>query len=139
MALGVYPEVSLKEAREKRDEARKLLSNEIDPSVARRAKKLQLIKEADNTFAIIAAEWYAKMKSKWSEDHAKRKGLLLEKNVFPTFGKSSINNITSKELLNLLDAMQSRGAIENAHKIKGICSEVFRYGIYTGRCDRDPS
>lgn len=139
LALGVYPETSLKEAREKRDEARKLLSNDIDPLEAKKAKKLQLLKEADNAFEIIAAEWYQKMKSKWSEDHAKRKWLLLEKNVFPTFGKSPINKITSKELLNLLDAMQNRGAIENAHKVKGICSEVFRYGIRTDRCDQDPT
>ena len=139
MALGVYPETTLKEAREKLSEARKLLLNDIDPSEAKKAKKLQLIKEADNAFEIIATEWYAKMKGQWSEDYANRKWHLLEKNFFPTFGKTPINNITSKELLNLLDGMQTRGAIENAYKVKGICSEIFRYGIRTDRCDQDPS
>lgn len=139
LSFGVYPEISLKEAREKRDEARKLISNGIDPSEAKKAKKLELIKEADNAFQIVAAEWYNKMKSKWSESHAKNKWHLLEKNVFPIFGKSPINSITAKELLNLLNAMQSRGAIENAHRVKGICGEVFRYGILTDRCDQDPS
>ncbi len=83
LALGVYPETSLKEARIKRDEARKLLSDSIDPFEAKKARKLKLITETNNSFEAIAAEWHAKMKSKWSEGHAQRKWHLLETNVFP--------------------------------------------------------
>ncbi len=139
LALGVYPEVSLKEAREKRDEARKLISNGIDPSSIKRAKKLEQISEDTNTFKAVALEWYEKLKSKWSEKHAQRKWYFLEKDVFPTLGDVPIKNITPKELLTLLEKIQARGAIDPGHRLKGICGEVFRYGIHTGRCDRDPS
>lgn len=123
----------------KRDEARKLLSDNIDPLEAKKAKKLQLIAETNNSFAAIAAEWHAKMKSKWSEGHAQRKWHLLEKNVFPVFGNPPIKTITARELLSLLESIQSRGAIDITHRVKGICGEVFRYGIRTDRCERDPS
>lgn len=139
LALGVYPETSLKEAREKRDEARKLLADGKDPLEAKKAKKNQLIKETSNTFKAVATEWHEKFRTKWSTDHAERKLKYLEKDVFPTFGNSPINNITSRDLLTLLEKIQSRGAIDIAHRIKGICGEVFRYGICSGRCDRDPS
>lgn len=139
LALGVYPEVSLKEAREKRDEARKLLADGKDPLEEKKAKKSQLIAEATNTFQAVATEWHEKMKSKWSADHAARKWYYLKKDVFPTFGNSPINNISARDLLTLLEKIQSRGAIDIGHRIKGICGEVFRYGIHTDRCDRDPT
>ena len=139
LALGVYPETSLKAARAKRDEARKLLSENIDPSEAKKAQKLQLIADEKDSFQAVAAKWYEKMKSKWSEGHADRKWYLLEKYVFPTFGKASIKNITARGLLTLLEKMQSNGTIENAHRVKGLCGEIFRYGIRTDRCERDPS
>ena len=139
LALGVYPETSLKEAREKRDEARKLLNDSIDPLEAKKAKKLLLVTEANNSFQIIAAEWYEKMKGKFSESHAHRKWYYLERDVFPTFGNTPIKNITARELLALLEKIQARGAIDVAHRVKGLCGEVFRYGIHTGRCDRDPT
>ncbi len=139
LALGVYPETSLKEAREKRDEARKLVRNNIDPLEEKKSQKLQLLANSNNSFKAVAAEWHEKLKSKWSEAHANRKWHFLEKDVFPVFGDTPIKNITAKELLALLDKIQERGAIDIGHRIKGICGEVFRYGIYTGRCDRDPS
>ena len=139
LALGVYPETSLKEARAKRDEARKLLSINIDPLEAKKAKKLQWIADEKSSFQIIALEWFEKMRSNWSEGHAQRKWHLLEKHVFPVFGKVPIKNITARELLTLLEKMQSRGTIENAHRVKGICGEIFRYGIRADRCERDPS
>ena len=139
LALGVYPETSLKEARDKRDAARKLLDGDIDPSANRKAKKLQLIEEAGNTFLAVAAEWHEKQKSKWSADHTYRKWHYLENDVFSTFGSTPIKNITARELLTLLEKIQARGAIDIAHRVKRICGEVFRYGIYTERCERDPS
>ena len=138
-ALGVYPELSLKEAREMRDEARKLLRNNIDPLEVKKSQKLQLIANANNSFKAVAAEWHEKLKSKWSETHANRKWHFLEKDVFPIFGDTPINNITAQSLLTLFNRIQARGAIDIGHRIKGICGEVFRYGIHTGRCDRDPT
>ena len=139
LALGVYPETSLKEARDKRDAARKLLDEGVNPSEAKKAKKLHQIAEAANTFQAVASEWHEKMKSKWSADHAARKWHYLKKDVLPTFGNTPIKNITARELLTLLEKIQARGAIDIAHRVKWICGEVFRYGIYTDRCDRDPS
>ena len=139
LALGVYPETSLKEARDKRDEARKLISNNLDPSEAKKSHKLQLVAEANNSLKSIALEWHNKLKSKWSADHADRKWHYLEKDVFPVFGNTPIKNITPRELLTLFEKIQARGAIDVAHRVKGLCGEVFRYGIHTGKCDRDPT
>jgi len=139
LALGVYPETSLKKAREKLDEARKLLADGKDPLEEKKAQKSLLIAEATNTFQAVASEWHEKMKSKWSADHAERKWHYLEKDVFPTFGTSPIKNITARELLTLFEKIQARGATDVGHRIKGICGEVFRYGIHTDRCDRDPT
>jgi len=139
MALGVYPETSLKEARDKRDEARKLLAGDKDPMEEKKAKKNELITEAANTFQAVAKEWHDKFKNKWSDDHADRKWKHLERDVFPTFGNTPIKNITPRELLTLFEKIQARGAVDVGHRIKGICGEVFRYGIHTSRCDRDPT
>ena len=139
LALGVYPETSLKEARGKRDEARKLLADGKDPLEEKKAKRNQIIAETTNTFQAVAAEWHEKLKSKWSTDYANRKWYFLEKDVFPTFGDTPIKNITPRELLTLLEKIQARGAIDVAHRVKGLCGEVFRYGIHTDRCDRDPT
>jgi len=139
LALGVYSEVSLKEAREKRDEARKLLADGKDPLEEKKAQKSLLIAETANTFHAVAVEWYDKLKTKWSADHADRKWRYLENDVFSTFGNSPIKNITARELLTLLEKIQARGAIDVAHRVKGLCGEVFRYGIHTSRCDRDPT
>ncbi len=139
LALGVYPEITLKDAREKRDEARKLLQEGIDPSAAKRAKKLNLIEEHNNTFGNIAREWFDKYKNSWTKKHAVRKWQYLEKDVFPALGDRPIKSITPRELLFVLSKIHDRGVIETTHRVKGICGEIFRYGIQTGVCDRDPS
>jgi integrase len=139
LALGVYPETSLKEARDKRDEARKLISNGLDPVQVKKAKKLELVAEGNNTFKAVAVEWHEKLKTKWSASHADRKWHYLDKDVFPTFGNTPIKNISAREVLTLLEKIQARGAIDVGHRVKGLCGEVFRYGIHTDRCDRDPT
>lgn len=139
LALGVYPETSLKEAREKRDEARKLLAAGKDPMAEKKAKKIQLITEATNTFRAVATEWFEKAKVKWSAEHADKKWHYLEKDAFSAFGDTPLKNITARELLTLLEKVQARGATNVAHRVKGVCGEVFRYGILTDRCERDPS
>ncbi len=137
LALGVYPETTLKEARERRDHARKIIQNGIDPSAVKKANKMNLITEANNSFKSVAVEWFEKFKPSWSKDHAQRKWMFLEKDIFPILGDAPIKNITPGEFLSVLEKIQARGAIETAHRVKSICGEVFRYGIVTDKCERD--
>jgi hypothetical protein len=90
LALGVYPETSLKEAREKRDQARKMIANGINPSEVRKLNRQNLIDDTENNFESIASEWYVKYKSKWTPQHAERKWRALEKDVFPYIGKMRV-------------------------------------------------
>lgn len=139
IALGVYPETTLKEARELRDDARKLIKNGLDPLEERKKNRLQRDEDTQNTFYAVAKEWYEKSITKWSPDTAKRKWHYLEKDALPYIGERPINSITAKELLTVLNRIQDRGAIDVAHRVKGICGEVFRYGIVSDRCERNPS
>lgn len=139
MALGVYPDVSLADARQKRDDARKLLQKGVDPSQHRKEAKKMLKELAVNNFEAIAQEWFAKQRHSWSEGHASRVIRRLELNVFPMIGKRPIKLITAPELLDVLKKMEKRGVFYSAHAVKQICGQVFRYAIATGRGERDPS
>lgn len=139
ISLGTYPEINLKEARERCDEARKLLANDIDPSEHRKAIKISREAENANSFEIIAREWHAKNTPSWSTSHSERILSRLEKNIFPWLGSSPINKISSPNLLKTLRRIEERGAIETAHRVQQTCSQIFRYAIATGRADRDPA
>ena len=135
LSLGVYPEVSLKDAREKRDQARRSLSEGADPIEAR---KLQSI--ADGTsFEAVAREWFIKFAPGWSESHANRILRRLENDVFPWLGSRSIDQIDPPELLKVARRIESRGALETAHRAIRNCGQVFRYAVATGRAERDPT
>ncbi len=99
LALGVYPEVTLKDARDKRDEARKLLSLDIDPSQAKKEQKLELLVQHENNFEAIAREWHESRKLNWTERHAMYVLRRLEADIFPLLGESSVSDITAAELL----------------------------------------
>ncbi|MCU7839656.1 MAG: tyrosine-type recombinase/integrase [Candidatus Thiodiazotropha sp. (ex Troendleina suluensis)] len=137
LALGVYPDVSLKSARDKRDDARKLIANGIDPSEARKAEKAA--RNNENSFEAIAREWWGNRASNWSESHSSRIMLRLENDVFPWIGTKSIGDITPAELLTVLRRVESRGAIETAHRIHQSCGQIFRYAVATLRAERDTS
>lgn len=139
LALGVYPETSLKEARAKRDSARKLLSDNIDPMEVRKTKKQLIYEDSSNSFYALANEWFNKFKGKWTPLHADKKWHFLEKDVFPYIGDKPIKVVTAREILTILERIQLRGAIDIAHRIKGICGEIFLYGIVTQRCDNNPT
>lgn len=139
ISLGIYPDVSLKEARERRDAARKLLANGIDPSEYRKENKAEQKNITANSFEAIAREWFTKHKSSWSEKHSKTIISRLENNVFPWVGHMPILNIKAMQLLQALQLIEKRGALETAHRVLGICGQVFRYAIATGRAERDPS
>ena len=137
LALGVYPEISLNEAREKCLEARKHIDNNIDPSQVKRQSTVDAKINAENTFKAVALEWHETKKSGWSENYAYKMMQGLEKNLFPFIGNRPIKDITPPELLDVLRKIEKRGSLDIAGRTKQICGQVFRYGIQTGRCDWD--
>ncbi len=139
LSLGVYPDVSLKDARQRRDDARKLLANDIDPAENRKAAKAAKVERAGNSFEVIAREWYAKNSPNWAENHGKRILQRFERDLFPWIGGRPIAEITAPELLAVLRRIEERGAVETAHRAHQNCGQVFRYAIATGRAERDPS
>lgn len=139
LALGVYPDVSLKRARTKLDEARLQLDSGIDPGEARKAEKAALVEAGANSFKVIALEWFnTKMKTK-SQSHQDRTLRALEKDLFPQIGNVPVSTIQPKELLRALRKIESRGAIETARRAKQTCGQIFRFAVATGRADRDPA
>jgi len=138
LSLGVYPDVSLKEARERRDVARKLLSNDIDPGVRRKVLKAARA-SGEDTFEAIAREWFARYSPGWADSHSKRMLQLFDRDVFPWIGGRPVAEIEASELLSVLRRIESRGAIETAHRARTRCGQVFRYAIATARSKRDPS
>jgi integrase len=139
LSLGTYPGTSLRDARDKRDEARRLLREGIDPSLHRKMTKRVQIERSANSFEILAREWYAKHSPKWSPSNAARILRRLEVDVFPWLGGRPIAEIRSPELLGVLRRMEARGALHLAHRVRGYCGQIFRYAIATGRSENDPS
>jgi integrase len=139
LSLGVYPHVTLKMARERRDDAKRLLANGVDPSAQRQAQKAVVTDRAANSFEAVAREWFAKFSGQWVKSHSSKILKRLEGNVFPYLGGRPIAEITPKEVLAALRRVEGRGAIETAHRTKQNCSQVFRYAVATGRADRDPT
>ncbi|MEW5864176.1 MAG: integrase arm-type DNA-binding domain-containing protein [Pseudomonadota bacterium] len=137
LSLGVYPDVSLKAAREKRDAARRQLIAGIDPAQARRAEKLA--QAGAESFEAIAREWHAKFSPGWVASHGDRILRRLERDVFPWIGKRPIAEIKAPELLAVLRRIESRGALETAHRALQNCGQIFRYAVATGRAERDPT
>lgn len=138
LALGVFPEVSLAEARTKRDEARKLLASGVDPSAQKKASKLAHIERSSNSFEMVAREWFEKFSAVWASNHSEKILRRLEKDIFPWLGGQSVAAISAPELLRCLRRIESRGAIETAHRALQNCRQIFRYAIATGRAERDP-
>ena len=114
LSYGVYPEVSLKEARSKRDAARKLLESEIDPSAAKLARKASMGEAAANSFEVVALEWYEKQKPAWAATTAKKRKALIDNDLLPWLGKRPISDISAAELLTTLQRIENRGAKETA-------------------------
>jgi len=138
LALGTYPEVSLVEARLRRDAARKQVASGIDPAILRKAQKQAETEETD-TFAVIAQEWYTKFTPAWSAGHADSIKGRLEKDLIPWLGKLPMKEIKAPKVLEALRRIEDRGALEQAHRVRTIVGQVFRYAIATGRTDRDVS
>lgn len=139
LALGKYPAVSLAMARERREEARRLLANGVDPSEAKKARKSQHAERAANSFEVIAREWFAKNAPGWAESHSSKIMGRLERDVFPWIGGKSAADIDAPEVLTVLRRIEARGIVETAHRVAMHIGQVFRYAIVTGRASRNPA
>lgn len=137
LALGVYPEITLAEARDRRTEARKLLSNGVDPSINRKIMKAARADAGENSFEAVAREWIAKFSPNWAESHTYNILHRLEHDIFPWFKGRAVNEISAPELLASLRRIEVRGAVETAHRALQNCGQIFRYAIATGRAERN--
>jgi len=138
LSLGVYPDVSLRNARERRDEMRRLVANGVDPSVNRKVQKAAKAERSANSFEFVAREWYSKHSPSWADTHSSKIIRRLEQDVFPWIGGRPISEILAPEILSVLRRIEGRGALDTAHRAGNNCSQVFRYAIATGRAERDP-
>ena len=139
LSAGVYPKVSLSDARKKRSEVCGQLQANLDPSAERKSISLRKRLSAENSFEVVANEWYIKQLHTWVEHHASDVKRRLERNIFPTLGKRPIADIEAAELLQTIRKIEVRGAHDLAHRVLQVCGQVFRYGIATGRCTRNLS
>ncbi len=152
LSLGTYPDTSLKLARLKADECRKLVAEGTDPSDARKGAKAQQRQQAEaearvdnglppiGSFEAVAREWVETIhQATVSAPHSARPLIRFENDVFPWVGRVPVAELGAPELLAVLRRVEGRGAIETAHRIKDACGQVFRYGIATGQCTRDPA
>ncbi|OXJ21294.1 integrase arm-type DNA-binding domain-containing protein [Burkholderia sp. AU6039] len=139
ISLGVYPDVGLKDARERRDAARRLLTQGVDPGNAKKAQKTASMERAANSFEVIAREWFARHAPGWAASHSDKIIQRLERDVFPWLGSRPIAEITAPELLSVIRRIEERGAKDTAHRALQNCGQIFRYAVATGRAERDPS
>lgn len=139
LSFGTYPEVSLSDAREKRYAARKQIASGIDPGEARKAEKAARTAECENAFEAIAREWHGRFIETWRNGYGDTILHRLERDVFPWIGARPVAEIKAPELLQVLRRIESRGALETAHRIRCTCGQIFRYAVATGRAERDPA
>ncbi|MBF0626040.1 MAG: integrase arm-type DNA-binding domain-containing protein [Magnetococcales bacterium] len=136
LAIGVYPDVPLKQARERRDEARRLLAEGIDPGEHRKVTKT--MKAAEESFEAVAREWFAKQAPRWADGHSSKILQRLERDVFPWLGQIPPDTVTAPEILAVLRRIESRGALDTAHRAGQNIGQILRYAIATGRAERNP-
>ena len=139
LAIGVYPTLSLKEAREAREEAKRHLADGQDPSLVKKLDKASKVAASANTFKIIAAELVDKKRREGKADATITKVEWLLSLALPAIGFRPITEITTPEVLGVLRKVEARGTLETARRLRATMGEVFRYAIATGRADRDPT
>ncbi|MDR1535363.1 MAG: integrase arm-type DNA-binding domain-containing protein [Planctomycetota bacterium] len=137
LVMGTYPAVSLREARQKRLEARKLLAHGIDPSEARRTARAAAVEAADNSFERVAMEWLDRRGAACGRKHRETLLRRLRNNVFPQLGRRPLRSVSAPELLAVLRRVESRGAVDMAHRTLSVCGRIFRYAVAAGLADRD--
>ena len=139
LVFGLWPDVSLKQARQLREDTRSLLAEGVDPGAKRKRDKAETLTNTENTFEKIAREWLARMSLSWAPHTRKTNIGRLELDVFPHLGARPIKEIAAPELLAVLRGVEPRGAEETARRLRTLCGQVFRYAVATGRCERDPA
>ena len=139
ISLGVYPTITLADARSRRDDARKLVAEGKNPSEVRKEQKIALQTESESAFEKIATEWHQMKSAKWSEGYASDIMEAFQNDIFPYVGMRPVGEIKPLELLNVLRKIEKRGALEKMRKVRQRCSEVFRYAIATGRAEFNPA
>lgn len=139
LSLGVYPDVSLADARGRREAARKLLAAKIDPGEQRKEDRRVAAALEASSFEHVAREWYAKQAHIWVPGHARDVLRRLEGNLFPEIGLAPIGEIAAPTLLAAVRKIEARGAHDLAHRVLQVASQVFRYAVATGHCERDPA
>src|ERR1039457_1776895 len=136
LSLGTYPEITLAEARQRREDARKLLAHGINPGDARKAEKQSQTQQKE-TFEAIALEWYNRQVPVWADTHAATVISRLKRDVFPHVGTRPIAELKATDMLHVFRQIDAREKIERGHRVKSICGQVFRYAVATGRAERD--
>jgi integrase len=139
LALGIYPDVSLADARKGRDSARTLLAQAVDPGEHKKLQKAAQNERSLNSFEVVAREWFAKHSHTWAASHAEKIINRLENDVFPWIGDRPIAEIAPPEVLKMLRRIEGRGALDTAHRAHQNCGQVFRFAVATGRATRDPT
>jgi integrase len=139
LAFGMYPDVSLADARRKRDDAREKLAAGIDPGEVKKAEKQTKRLNAANSFEAVAREWHLKYADSWSAVHGDRILRRLEVDAFPYIGGKPIGDVMPPDVLDLLRKVEKRGALETAHRLRSNVGQVMRYAVATGRAIRDVS
>lgn len=136
LAFGVYPEITMAQARRRCEEARNHLANGQDPSAVKQDQKLQAKIAAANSFEAVAKEWLTKQTT-WTPSNREKIESMLRRDLYPWLGSRPMSDITPPELLAVLRRIESRGALESAHRARSLCGQVFRYAVSTGRAERD--
>jgi len=139
LSFGAFPNVSLKDARAFKDEAKRLLSNDVDPSAIKKELKQSKLADAQNSFEIVTREWIDKNRSKWVASNTKHVVARFERLVFPKLGSKSINDVTAPDLLTIIRSIEKSGTIYTAHKVLQNCGQIFRYAMATARTTTDPT
>jgi integrase len=137
LALGIYPEISLAQARELCADGRKLLRAGVDPNAKNVNEHDQPLEESQNTFELLACAWLAKMEAKRGADTQGKVLAWLKHDVFPFIGGVPVSTIKPRDILGVIQRVEARGAIDSAHRIKQMCGQVLRYGVAIGWAERD--
>lgn len=138
LSIGVFPDVTLAEARDKRNEAKRLLANGEDPSEVKQAEKQARILAVNNSFESLALEWHEHKKPNWSSGYADDILEYMRKDIFPYIGRKAITDIKPMDMLSVLKKMEERGVLDKLKKTRQACRQIFTYAVITGRAEYNP-